>query len=66
MATDGGLSEGAANVAGMYAALRDDIARGTRTVTGFSHAVRLARLLDAALASSRDGRRMPATDWPKE
>ncbi len=65
-AADSGLAEGAANVAAIYASLRDDIARGTRTAPGFPHAVRLARLVDAALASSRDGRRMSAADWPKE
>lgn len=64
--TDPGLAEGAANVAAVYASLRDDIARGTRTVTGFGHAVRLARLMDAVLASSEEGRRVPAADWPEE
>lgn len=59
------LTEGATNVAAIYANLRDDIARGTRTVAGFPHAVQLARLIDSAMASSRDGKRMPTTDWPK-
>lgn len=61
-----GLAEGAANVAGLYAGLRDDIAGGTRSVPGFAHAVRLARLIEAVLTSSREGRRIAATDWPKE
>ena len=63
---DDDLSDGAANVAAVYTRLRDDIANGTRTVTGFAHAVRLARLIDAVMASSREGRRVVATDWPKE
>ena len=66
--TDAGsdLADGAANVAAIYADLRDDIARGTGTVAGFPHAVQLARLIEAAMISSQDGRRVPATDWPKE
>ena len=61
-----GLSEGAANVAGIYASLRDDIAAGTRHVAGFAHAVRLSRVMEAALASSRDGGRVSALDWPED
>jgi predicted dehydrogenase len=64
--TGSGLAEGAANVAAIYANLRDDIAQGTRTVIGFPHAVRLARLVDAALISSQEGRRVAATDWPQD
>lgn len=45
-----GLSDGALNVAGVYAALRDDIVHGTSTATGFAHAVRLTRLIEDALA----------------
>lgn len=63
---DPGLAEGAANVAAIYARLRDDIAGGTRTVTGFRHAVRLARLIDAVFTSSEQGRRIAATDWPED
>lgn len=59
------LAEGAANVAAIYAALRDDIVHGTRTVTGFTHAFRLARLVDAAMTSSRDGRRVSVDEWPE-
>ena len=61
----GDLSDGATNVAGIYAALRDDIAADTRYVTGFAHAARLARMIEAALASSENGRRMSAADWPE-
>ncbi len=64
--TGSDLAEGATNVAAIYASLRDDIARGTRTVTGFQHAVRLARLVDAIMASSEQGKRVPANDWPEK
>ncbi|UDL94392.1 Gfo/Idh/MocA family oxidoreductase [Lichenihabitans sp. PAMC28606] len=46
-----GLSDGALNVAGVYAALRDDIVMGSSSVTSFAHAVRLTRLIEDALAS---------------
>lgn len=55
--------ETAANVAGLYAALRDDINNGTRTVPDFDHAVRMARLMDDVLASSRGGKRIQAAGW---
>ena len=58
------MPDAAANVAGVYAALRDDIASRTFTVTGFDHAVRLTRLIDDLLASSAEGRRRDANDWP--
>lgn len=54
----------AANVAGMYAALRDDILSGTSTVPDFEHAVRLAKLLDDVTASSQTGSRKRSADWP--
>ncbi len=60
----GPMPDGAANVAGTYAALRDDIARGTHTVPDFDHAVRLTRLIQDLLSSSRDGTRKPAAGWP--
>lgn len=56
----------AANVAGIYAALRDDILNGTSTAPDFDHAVRLTRLLDAIMASSRTGTRASAADWPAQ
>ena len=43
------------NVACTYAALRDDILNGTRTVADPVHAVRLARLVDTVLTSATDG-----------
>lgn len=47
----------AANVAGIYAALRDNIATGTSTAPDFDDAVRLTRLVDDMLSSSRTGTR---------
>ena len=60
-----GLPEAAVNVAGVYAALRDDIANDTATAPDFDHAVRLTRLVDDMLASSAQGRRVEAGDWPR-
>ena len=62
----GPMSGGAANIAAMYAALRDDIANGTSTVPDFHHAVRLARLIDDAMSSARTGTRVQAADWPED
>ncbi len=75
LSLDGGLQEveegelaampdAAANVAGVYAALRDDIANGSFTVPGFDHAVALTRLITDLLASSQSGRRATASGWP--
>ncbi len=60
------LPETAMNVAGVYAALRDDIRHRTFTVPDFDHAVRLNRLVDDLLASSATGTRRAAGDWPGE
>jgi predicted dehydrogenase len=57
------MPDTAANVAGMYAALRDDIAQGTSTVPDFNHAARLARLIDDVMASAQTGTRKSAMDW---
>ena len=46
-----GLPETAVNVAGVYAALRDDIVHGTATAPGFEDAIQLTRLCDDVLAS---------------
>ncbi len=54
----------AANVAAMYAALRDDIASGETTAPDFEHAVHLAKLLDDVLASARTGARKSVDGWP--
>lgn len=61
-----GLPAEAANVAGIYAALRDDIARGTATVPGFDHAVRLTHLVGDLLDSAGTGTRRSAREWPNE
>ncbi len=54
------MPDTAANVAGVYAALRDDIASGTTTVPDFDHAVRLSRLIEEVCASAETGTRKPA------
>ena len=59
------LSDAAVNVAGVYAALRDDIRGGTSRAAGFDHAARLTRLIEDVLASSKLGRRMDAAAWPR-
>jgi predicted dehydrogenase len=61
-----GVPDEAANVAGVYAALRDDIFNGNFTVPDFDHAVRLTRLVDDMLTSSATGTRKPARNWPGE
>ncbi|MCQ8239290.1 Gfo/Idh/MocA family protein [Rhizosaccharibacter radicis] len=58
------LPDAALNVAGTYAALRDSINGGVPAVPGFDHAVRLARLIEDAVAASRTGRRATGGDWP--
>ena len=52
-----GLPDAAANVASVYAALRDDVLKGTRTSPDFHHAVRLMRLVDTVMSSSETGMR---------
>ncbi|MBE7211720.1 MAG: Gfo/Idh/MocA family oxidoreductase [Gluconacetobacter diazotrophicus] len=59
-----GLPDPALNVAATYAALCRDIERGETTTPGFDHAVRLARLIEDAVAASRTGRRAGGGDWP--
>ena len=54
----------AANVAAMYAALRNDISSGTATAPDFQHAVHLAKLMDDVLASAQTGTRKKTQDWP--
>ncbi|WNC93332.1 Gfo/Idh/MocA family oxidoreductase [Paraburkholderia sp. FT54] len=43
-------------LAQLYAAFADDVRTGSRTAPSFEHAVRLHRLLDAAVESSNSGR----------
>ena len=57
------MPDAAANVC---AALRDDIAGGTRAVPDFDHAVRLTRHIADAAASSETGVRKPASGWTRE
>ena len=58
------MPDTAANVAGMYAALRDDVLHGTTTALGFDHALRLARLVEDVCASAQTGTKRSAADWP--
>ena len=58
------MPEIALNVAGVYAALRDDINSGTRSVPDFEHATRLTTLIDDLLLSSKGGLRKSAMGWP--
>ena len=60
------MPDGAANVSLAYAALRDDVLRGTRAATGFGHAARVARLVEDMLESSRTGAWAPAEGWPEQ
>ncbi len=59
------LPDVAANVAGIYAALRDDIQRQqVTTAPDFRHAVRLARLVEDVTAAARRGAQRAGADWP--
>ena len=60
------LSDAAANVAGVYAALRDGIRSGMSSAADFEHAARLTRLVLDVLDSSKLGRRVRAGAWPRE
>ncbi len=59
------LSESAANVSHVYAALRDDITNGTTTAPDFSHAVQLSHLIDDLLTSAEEEHAVtPTAAWP--
>jgi predicted dehydrogenase len=61
----GALPPAAVNVAGLYAALRDDITRHTRNAPSADDGVRLHQLIDDLLAAGRDGtRHVPVAPWP--
>ena len=60
-----GLPEAAVNVGGVYARLRDDIRSDSALAPDFKHAVRLTRLVEDMIASSADGYRRDAADWPR-
>ena len=62
----GSMPDTAVNVAGIYAAMRDDIAQGTSTAPDFHHAVRLARLMNDVMLSSQTGTRRSVTNWLTE
>ncbi|MFC7054139.1 Gfo/Idh/MocA family protein [Hansschlegelia quercus] len=59
------LPNEAVNVGAVYAALRDDIRRGSTTLPGFDHAARLTRLLADLSASSDSATRRSAETWPE-
>ena len=65
MTTVASAPDTAANVGGVYAALRDDVLNGTFTVPDFGHAVRLTRLIEDLRVSSETGARKPAAHWPE-
>lgn len=59
------LPDAVVNVAGVYAALRDDVLSGTSTAPDVGHAVRLSHLVDDVLAAAADGRTAtPTAEWP--
>ena len=58
------ISAEVANVAGIYAALRNDVSSGTSTAPDFGHAVHLAKLIHDVLLSAQIGTRKKADDWP--
>ncbi len=58
------MPDAAANVAGVYTLLQADIENHTATAPNFDHAVKLARFVDAVLASSEKGVRQYAGEWP--
>ena len=60
------MPDAAANVAGVYAALRDDILRSSKTVPGFDDALRLARLIEDVCTSGQTGAKRAAADWPTQ
>jgi predicted dehydrogenase len=54
----------AANVAAIYAGLRNDISSGNSTAPDFEHAVHLAKLIRDVLLSAQTGTRKKAEGWP--
>jgi predicted dehydrogenase len=59
------LSRSAANVFGVYAALRDDIVSGGSSATGFDHATRLTQFVEDLLAASEKGVVQDTGTWPQ-
>jgi len=60
------VSDPALNVAILYAAFRDDITSGNRTVPDFNHAVRLSRLIADVNRASETGTRNECDGWPRD
>ena len=60
------MPDAAANVAGVYAMLRDDILNGTASAPGFNHALQLTRMIGAVHASSMQGVRQKNDGWPTD
>ena len=58
------LPDAAVNVAGVYAALRNDIRAGTRKAPDFAHAERLSRLVEDVFSASERGRQVQGREWP--
>lgn len=58
------MHDAAANMAGIYARLRDDIPNSTATAPNVSHAVRLTRLVDAVFTSTQLGAMQKNDGWP--
>lgn len=58
------LPDAAANVGGVYAALRDGIRGGSSRVADFDHAVALTRLVTDLFDASATGTRKTAVGWP--
>lgn len=56
------LPDAALNVGAVYAKFREDILHGTNTSPGFDQAVELTTLIDTALRSSDEGRRLSAEE----
>ena len=52
------MPDSAANVAGLYATLRDDIRQGTFTAPDFQRAVALSRLIDHEMVAAQTGTRI--------
>ena len=59
-----GMPDAAANVASVYAALRDDIQNNTRVTPDFDHAVGLSRLVAAMTEAADTGRSSVQSGWP--
>ena len=60
-----GLPAEAANVAAMYAALRDDIVSGSSTVPNFEPAAHLSKLVHDVLSSAQSGARKIDEGWAR-